>query len=208
MPATIDRSGQAVAHELAEGVRERGGSSGVSTGRHVSIRRTAENGRKLAGPVPVRRQHAHSAGRLVALLAALERGRHGGFKPNQLQGRYESETVIGQLVAEISRLGRMRDGSGDAPSASSGPIVPSRGVFGKWGSKWALIGQGRRPLSRALRLHRRARDLQAAARYLCCGGITVDLPREGEDNQKSESQGLRRDRSHQGSKRPLAGHGS
>jgi hypothetical protein len=67
--------------------------------------------------------------------------REAGFEPNQLQGRYDDETVIGQLVAEIRRLGRMPTVAEMRLRRRQDPLFPSRGVFEKWGSKRTLIGK-------------------------------------------------------------------
>jgi hypothetical protein len=67
--------------------------------------------------------------------------REAGFEPNQLQGRYDDTTVIGQLVAEIRRLGRMPTRAEMRLRRRQDPSFPSHGVFEKWGSKRSLIGK-------------------------------------------------------------------
>lgn len=49
--------------------------------------------------------------------------------------------MIGQLVAEIRRLGRMPTVAEMRVRRRQDPSFPSRGVFEKWGSKRTLIGK-------------------------------------------------------------------
>lgn len=109
----------------------------------AEIRRTAqENGGKPLG----RYQFADNTGILEGDWERYwarwgDAVREAGFEPNQLQVRYEDETVIGQLVPEIRRLERMPTIAEMRLRRRNDPTFPSSGVFEKWGSKRALAGK-------------------------------------------------------------------
>jgi hypothetical protein len=61
--------------------------------------------------------------------------RDAGFRPNQLQARYDDDEVLAALIAEVRRLGRMPTTAELRLRRREDPSFPSAGVFAKYGRK-------------------------------------------------------------------------
>jgi hypothetical protein len=61
-----------------------------------------------------------------------------GYAPNKLQGRLDDDQVLGKLVAEIRRLGRMPTVAELRLRRRADATFPSAGVFERYGPKTAL----------------------------------------------------------------------
>jgi hypothetical protein len=94
--------------------------------------------------------------------------REAGFEPNQMQGRYGEEDMLGVLVAEVRRLGRVPPYAELKMRRREDDSFPSVGVFSRWRSKAELVAR-----------------LQAYCRERSdCGGVEQVLAAQAEELAK------------------------